>query len=425
MVQVIETGGNAAGRIGKGFGKGLSEQIPKEVERHRLSSGLRKLGEKKFDPKNQLSNLADLYAIPGLAENPELAKLAQNQIAKQNFQNRQIAGKKGNAENKTQNQSISASGEKISPETGKVAEKSATTEGGFVGPSEIAEYKKGLLQTPTYEDKYNLANEYLNNGITQDPGEAMQLASQELGQNLEAQKTKNATLRADLNDRVARTLQGTGLNDYKDISGEIQQGLIDQGEYMVNKLGMTPEQASQELSNIALNLGKASTNLKETGSRKNMFRSSARKTSELREQKKEFDKYGFGEQFDDMASAAMGTTPLMTAHILDPLKNKELNDKLKGLKKSAFHAKGTAGITGGGDLKDKELDDIVKSIKPGDNLFSVEYELRDKGYNINQFKTRVSKLEAENQIALTPQQKRQQKRTVKQGIYGDILYESF
>ncbi len=73
----------------------------------------------------------------------------------------------------------------------------------------------------------------------------------------------------------------------------------------------------------------------------------------------------------------------------------------------------------------KVLDEIIKSIKPEDNLFSVEYLLRDKGYDVHQFKERVSDLEAEKAIALTPQQKRQQKRSIKQNIFGDILYESF
>lgn len=411
-----------AGRIGKGFAKGLSEQLPKEIERERLSSGLRALGKKKFDPANQFANLAELYAIPGMAENPELARMAQNQIAKQNFQNRLLHPKPTNAivsgENKAENQPISANGEKISPEIAKGTEKPATTEGGFVGPAEIAEYKKSLLQVPSYEDKYNLANEYLNSGITQDPEKAMDLAGQELRQNLEAQKTKNAALEADLNKRIARELQGTGLNDYKDISGEIQQGLVDQGEYMVNKLGMTPEEASLKLSEIALNLGKASTNLKETGTFMNWFRSSKRKSSELREQKKEFEKYGFGEQFDDMASAEMGTTPLLTAHILDPLKNKEIEGKIKKLKDQGF-------TQAEKKVKEPELDSMVQAIKPGDNLFSIEYQLRSKGYDVQQFKDRVSKFEAEKKIALTPQQKRQQKRTIKQSVLGDILYESF
>jgi len=50
MVQMIKQG-NIFGRIGSSIGQGLAEQIPKEVERNRLSSGLKAIGENKdLDP---------------------------------------------------------------------------------------------------------------------------------------------------------------------------------------------------------------------------------------------------------------------------------------------------------------------------------------------------------------------------------------
>lgn len=56
--------GNIFGRIGSGIGQGLAEQVPKEIERHRLASGLRELSEKKgLSPFQQF---AELSAIPGI-----------------------------------------------------------------------------------------------------------------------------------------------------------------------------------------------------------------------------------------------------------------------------------------------------------------------------------------------------------------------
>ena len=60
MVQVIDTGGSVAGRIGKGFGQGLAEQLPKEIEKYRLSSGLNKLGKQDLSGKNQLQLLSQI-----------------------------------------------------------------------------------------------------------------------------------------------------------------------------------------------------------------------------------------------------------------------------------------------------------------------------------------------------------------------------
>jgi hypothetical protein len=67
MVQVISDPykGNIFGRLGKGIGKGLSEQVPKEIERLRLSAGLKKFEKesKGLTPVQQFTRLA---AIPGI-----------------------------------------------------------------------------------------------------------------------------------------------------------------------------------------------------------------------------------------------------------------------------------------------------------------------------------------------------------------------
>lgn len=63
MVQYIKQG-NIFGRIGTNLGKGLAEQLPKEVERGRLAAGLKNLSDKKgLTPFEQFSELS---AIPGV-----------------------------------------------------------------------------------------------------------------------------------------------------------------------------------------------------------------------------------------------------------------------------------------------------------------------------------------------------------------------
>jgi len=50
--------GNIFGRIGTGFGQGLAEQLPKEVERSRLAYGLEKLANQKdLTPFQQFAGL--------------------------------------------------------------------------------------------------------------------------------------------------------------------------------------------------------------------------------------------------------------------------------------------------------------------------------------------------------------------------------
>jgi hypothetical protein len=67
MVTIIDDpySGNAFGRIGKGIGKGLSDQLPKEVERGRLSAGLKKL-EKESEGLDPMQYFSRAITIPGI-----------------------------------------------------------------------------------------------------------------------------------------------------------------------------------------------------------------------------------------------------------------------------------------------------------------------------------------------------------------------
>lgn len=92
MAQYIKQG-NIFGRIGTGFGKGLAEQIPKEIEHQRLSSGLKKLGEEGSDlsPTQFLTNAYSTYGItPQMVQSlGEAAKYQRHANAYGNQQQRQ------------------------------------------------------------------------------------------------------------------------------------------------------------------------------------------------------------------------------------------------------------------------------------------------------------------------------------------------
>lgn len=61
---------NGLAQLGAGLGKGLSESIPEEVKRYRLSSGLKKLSETK--DLNPEQYLAQAFSIPGMT--PSMAE---------------------------------------------------------------------------------------------------------------------------------------------------------------------------------------------------------------------------------------------------------------------------------------------------------------------------------------------------------------
>lgn len=64
MAQIIEQG-DIFGKIGKGIGEGLGDQIPKEIERYRLSEGLKRF-EQESQGLSPLQQYTKLAAIPGI-----------------------------------------------------------------------------------------------------------------------------------------------------------------------------------------------------------------------------------------------------------------------------------------------------------------------------------------------------------------------
>jgi hypothetical protein len=63
-VQIIPQSGTLFGRVGRALGEGLSEQIPKEMDRYRLAKGLEEF-EKTSRGKTPFQQQIDLYKIPG------------------------------------------------------------------------------------------------------------------------------------------------------------------------------------------------------------------------------------------------------------------------------------------------------------------------------------------------------------------------
>src|ERR1700690_3118350 len=93
MAQQIKQA-NIFGRIGSGIGKGLSEQLPKEIERNRLAAGLKELGERK-----DLTPFQAFSAAPSLpGSTPQIQQTSGNLLMQQAYLNglkNQYHGKRG------------------------------------------------------------------------------------------------------------------------------------------------------------------------------------------------------------------------------------------------------------------------------------------------------------------------------------------
>lgn len=88
--------GNIWGRIGSGIGQGLNEQLPKEIERNRLASGLKELGERK--DLSPFQAFAGVAGLPG--STPQIQQTAGNLLMQQNYLNSLRNQYEGNQANK-------------------------------------------------------------------------------------------------------------------------------------------------------------------------------------------------------------------------------------------------------------------------------------------------------------------------------------
>lgn len=92
MVQEV-TGRDVWGSVGKGFARGLSEQVPKEIERSRLSSGLKQF-EQDSAGLNPMQQLARISTIPGVT--PQMIQ-SFGELAKQQARGQALDQQKGPA----------------------------------------------------------------------------------------------------------------------------------------------------------------------------------------------------------------------------------------------------------------------------------------------------------------------------------------
>lgn len=102
MAQLIK---NASiwGRLGTGIGEGLAEQAPKEIERSRLASGLKKFSENSSN-RSPLENIAEYASIPGALNNPQLTQtvgeLAKHQGVRDSFRNNTLGNRNSQSPSK-------------------------------------------------------------------------------------------------------------------------------------------------------------------------------------------------------------------------------------------------------------------------------------------------------------------------------------
>ncbi len=363
----------------KGVGQGFSEQLPKEVERHRLSQGLKGLvGKTNLTPFEQL---AEVSAIPGMT--PQMAQVAL-QYLQTNLAKREAEGAQGTAQSQ-------ATGEPKTAEEKAIARKQSkykTIED--MTPEEIKTEGSRLSRMSP--------NLYPN----QAAGEA------------EAQKRSDARVkqRSDFENDFDRTLgELTHRNKgetYGQVLGELQNDFRQRGIDAIANGTMKPAQAAKHFAKEGLDFAKNRQNLITLGAQNMVAKSPKDVRSTLEEIQKTYEKNGMGEAYVNDLKTHHGLTNNTAPEIAKPVeKDKPVSDELAKVKAPSLVKYNMKGQKKQFDTEEDIAKKLVPKINPKSSLLAIASNLKDKGFDGNKFLAEMRNLkETDNdfQERITEQQ---------------------
>ena len=320
MAQKISQG-SFFGRLGTGLGQGLAEQLPKEVERDRLSTGLKKLKE---NPQaSQLDQLIQLYSTPGVT--PEIANSVLPALRNESIRNK--AGKKTTPSDTRQN----TGGEPFNPQeiekgipnapefggngkprkttqqpsiTTATGEQAATQPIIKATPQQIDDRARDLMnENPelyqgdnAYANAYARAEQELNYPATQ---------QQELINTNQRQENLTNTALTKLKDKVEKKLQKRDSEIFSLIPGEAYNRAENRVKLAVAQ-GKSTDQATDEASDYLKDMGKNINTLRNNIASRPFFGPVPDQTrKDVQKLKPFFEKNGELELFKDEQKSAL------------------------------------------------------------------------------------------------------------------------
>jgi len=240
MAQQIKQA-NIFGRIGTGLGRGLAEQLPKEVERNRLASGLERLGEQKgLTPFQQFTGL-----VSAAHEYPQVVQSGERLLAQQARGNAYTNAYLNDLDQSGQNPQASADITPVqqkqfldnitrgSPTTGQMGQRVQPQGQPLANPDENTFNPAAKTMLPWTPQRMNQEiSRGIKNGLL--PDEAIRLAqdkeARELGipkalqQRQAEDKARNEDANKELDRQLNLKLQKKGDAQYKDTTGEFLAG---------------------------------------------------------------------------------------------------------------------------------------------------------------------------------------------------------
>lgn len=377
MAQYIKQG-NIFGRIGENLGKGLAEQLPKDVERGRLSAGLKHLGEQKGQtPFQQFAGLASLAH-----DKPQIIQSGTDLLRQQSILD---------SLNSSNNQELSDRPSRPYEEPG-LRPQTATTTGSTEaalspyippsGPEQEQMARRLMQQEPQIYRDIDSARSAISNQIAGNTNQSnARLAKRELEESVQNKSEQGLrgeieTLGAKIPGKVISSLQQRAVEDVTSKRLSIDEAKI--------KYGKEADKISRDFSNIS-SWGNISLITKDP---KDLLRS-------IKAIQGNAKKGGYQKEAADALIADNGLTPQFAHALLYPVSDiKSLNDELKSLEnikprlEKSSSAPGLAGI-GFSRPNNANPNKMTLEVSPrlaramgteGSPL-SIGYELERKGYD--------------------------------------------
>lgn len=398
-----------SGRIGTAAGSYLAENLPKELERSRLASGLKALGEKK--DLSPFQRFAELSSIPGIT--PQQIESGSRLLEKEQLGNayKNSAYGEGGAGGGILPENISRSPQRNQTltEQGKPGTRNIPiSPQAEINPENPTAEKYTPKKPWTMERMNSRVAHYIGKGFQ--PDQAARMAENEESRYLAAPEAEQKiydrneaikdTVETKFDDRIADLLEkkpGTPGERpiYKDITGEqIAKFKKNVQEDLRNNQDLSVDKAIDTWTQKALHLAKTKQNLKTLGSRGNFdkFIKSQDVRNKLETYGKIFRESGNEEEFfnilqqTDENGNGFGLSPLAAAYIAYP-RSEQVNSALKNYPNIR-----NIGIIESPKESRKLAKKVLETLSLNDNPLAIAKYIKDQSpfFDIREFLNTIS-----------------------------------
>lgn len=374
MAQTIKQG-NIFGRIGSGIGKGLAEQVPKEIERNRLASGLNQLGNQQgLSPFQQF---AQLSSIPGVT--PQMIQSGTDLLRQQ---------ARGQALSQ-QNQPKPSPFPKKQP--GQTEQPSSNIPS-LTKEEPFAKVQEGYIP-PTIEERDSIAGEAFNSNpafFSNDPQKAIDWADAKIAQEekiAKAYQSKHENLNS-IQDNVVERLKDQSNRLNTNVPAELYSKIEDQAIQATKSKkeggrGLTEQQAMKEYGDKLNDASRLFSKVDEIGNWGITTKPAADTLRSIKSIQEDMDKLGETDNFAKELIAKNKFSPQFAYANAQPVRKVPgLNSYIKKLPKS------NSTETLFESVKDvpgtlKIAPDLAKFVKEDEmaSPLAIAYELEKVGYD--------------------------------------------